>query len=137
MSYCRMEELIGKRIREIYLSDDQSEILFCTDDGDVGYQTFGDCCSETWFADLVNVPALLDGKVFTIESIALPDYNVEDGRTRQDYDEAYGLKVNTDRGTAKIIYRNSSNGYYGGDIEPIKDTSAVQRDIAILDDYSA
>lgn len=46
-------------------------------------------------------------------------YNVDDGRTRQKYDEAYGYKIFTDKGQADIIFRNSSNGYYGGSLDDV------------------
>ena len=29
-------------------------------------------------------------------------------------DSFYGVKIVTDKGRAEIVYRNSSNGYYGG-----------------------
>jgi hypothetical protein len=77
--------------------------------------TEGDYCSESWFADLVGVHNVIGREVISVETIPLPEWvNVEDGRTRQEYDEAYGLRISTDGGTCDVIYRNSSNGYYGG-----------------------
>lgn len=41
--------------------------------------------------------------------------DIDDGRSRQEVDSLYGQKITTDKGYADIVYRNSSNEYYGGD----------------------
>lgn len=105
--------LLGKLVRNIFVSDDQQYIRF-----DVGYnqviffETYGDCCSETWFADVIGVRNLLDCDITGIEILELPD--PDDGRTRQEVDSAYGVRLKTKAGDCDVIYRNSSNGYYGG-----------------------
>jgi hypothetical protein len=76
------------------------------------YETEADCCSETWWADVTGFDALVGGTVLSAEEIALPE--PEDDRGRQEYDQAYGLKVTTNKGVCDMVYRNSSNGYYGG-----------------------
>jgi hypothetical protein len=38
----------------------------------------------------------------------------EDGRTRQEFDAIYGVKLTTSQGAPTFVFRNSSNGYYGG-----------------------
>ena len=111
-----MEQLIGKKITELRINEDQSVLAFYTDQGVIAYETYGDCCSETWFADITGVSALLGGTVQTADEVSMDGYNVEDGRTRQDFDEAYGVKLTTDKGYCDIVFRNSSNGYYGGSI---------------------
>ena len=131
-----MKELIGKRITQISVNDDQSILSFATDGGTVSYQTYGDCCSESWFADITGVDALLGGTVQSADEVNMDGYNVEDGRTRQVYDEAYGWKLRTDKGYADIVFRNSSNGYYGGWMElfggALPDTM-----VTIFEDWSA
>lgn len=110
-----MKELIGKTIRNIYVGQGESILAVQTDQGIVAYDTEGDCCSETWFADIIGVSALIGGVVMEVEEAVPETYKPEeDGRTRQEEDEAYGWKITTDKGYADIIYRNSSNGYYGG-----------------------
>lgn len=111
-----MKRLVGKKITELRISADQSVLAFYTDQGVIAYETYGDCCSETWFADITGVSALLGGTVQTADEVSMDGYNVEDGRTRQDFDEAYGVKITTDKGYSDIVFRNSSNGYYGGSI---------------------
>lgn len=110
-----MKELVGKRIHRILIEDGEQRIRFETDGGPVTYITEGDCCSETWFADILNPQALLGAQVRSVEileTVYLPD----DERSRQDMDRAYGIKLTTDKGTVTLVYRNSSNGYYGGTI---------------------
>ena len=102
----------------------------------IAYDAWGDCCSETWFADITGVGALIGGTVQTADEVSMDGYNVEDGRTRQECDEAYGYKLTTDKGYADIVFRNSSNGYYGGSIELLK-RELPEGMIAITDDWQA
>lgn len=131
-----MKELIGKKVTGLLINDDQSVLAFYTDQGVIAYDAWGDCCSESWFADITGVSALLYGTVQTVDEVSMEGYNVEDGRSRQGYDEAYGYKLITDKGCVDIVFRNSSNGYYGGSIE------LMQRDLPegmteITDDWHA
>lgn len=130
-----MNELVGKSIRSIWISDDQRTLSFETDQGTVTYDAEGDCCSESWFADITGVSALLGGTVTTAQEISMDGYNVNDGRCRQEEDAAYGIKITTNKGYADIVYRNSSNGYYGGWIGL---SSFIPKDMTeITDDWSA
>lgn len=131
-----MNELIGKKITGMWVNNDQSILAFDTDKGVVAYITWEDCCSETWFADITGVSALLGGTVKTVAYVNMNGYNVDDGRCRQDVDEAYGLKLTTDKGFADIVFRNSSNGYYGGALE-LLDRELPEGMIAITDDWQA
>lgn len=120
------DTLVGRRIDRISLSDAEqrssvgtsvvsySILNFDTDRGRVSYQTESDCCSETWFADICGVAALLGATVRKVEAIEAHDAPEGDKRSRQESDIIYGVKITTDRGQCDVIYRNSSNGYYGG-----------------------
>ena len=131
-----MNELIGKKITGLRINEDQSVLAFDTDQGVIAYDAWGDCCSETWFADITGVGALIGGTVQTADEVSMDGYNVEDGRTRQECDEAYGYKLTTDKGYADIVFRNSSNGYYGGEIRLMKGELPKVM-IAITDDWQA
>jgi len=134
---CVMDNLIGKTVRKIYVNDDQSRLFVFHDTGFAAYRTDADCCSETWIADLVGVSALLGHTVMEAEEVELPQQ--DDNRTRQDIDLFYGIKLMTTGGYVDIIYRNSSNGYYGGSL--LRDEKAGVPDVAelieICEDYSA
>lgn len=111
-----MKELIGEYITGLKVNDDQSLLFVETRRALYIFKTNGECCSETWFADIIGVKYLIGATVYKVEDLELSDYNVDDGRRRNGFDEAYGIKLITDKGETTIIYRNSSNGYYGGDM---------------------
>ena len=131
-----MKELIGKKITGLRINEDQSVLVFDTDQGAVGYEVDGDCCSESWFADITGVSAMLGGTVQTVDEVSMEGYNVEDGRCRQECDDAYGYKLTTEKGYADIVFRNSSNGYYGGSIDPLRG-DPPEGMTAIEDDWHA
>lgn len=131
-----MKELIGVKIFGLRINEDQSILVFDTDRGAIAYEVWGDCCSETWFADITGVAALIGGNVRAVEDVNMDGYNTLDGRTRQEYDLAYGVKLTTDKGYADIVFRNSSNGFYGGDIELLRG-DLPEGLTAITDDWSA
>ncbi len=133
-----MKELIGKKISGISVSSDQHILVFYHPDETLtAYDTYGDCCSETWFADIVGVSALLNGTVVCADEVPIEEvYEASDDRSRQWSDRVYGVKLKTDLGYADIAYRCSSNGYYGGMI------GIYQKEInetltPITDDWSA
>lgn len=132
-----MKEIIGKKIDKIEVdAGDQETLVFTVGDEKLIYQGYGDCCSETWFADITGVSALIGGTVTSVETVQMAE--VEDGRTRQEHDEIYGYKIKTDKGYADIAYRNSSNGYYGGSCDYIPGLDVSQHKfIEITDDWAA
>lgn len=132
-----MSSLVGKTIRKVFISRAEDVLIVFHDEGHCYYETYGDCCSETWIADLVGVENLLGHKVLEVEDVAMED--VDDGRTRQEYDQFFGIKIVTTGGYVDIIYRNSSNGYYGGSLyEVTSDRGFDLSDMAeITEDYSA
>lgn len=130
-----MKELIGKTVVGLRVNDDQAFLTFDHPDGtSTTYVTDEDCCSETWFADVTGVSALLGSKVLEVDFVEVKE--VDDDRTRQEHDEFYGVKLRTEKGYVDIVYRNSSNGYYGGSIE-LYGKSPPERMINITDDWSA
>jgi hypothetical protein len=130
-----MNELIGKTVTRLRVNEDQSVLAFDHPDGSsTAYATWGDCCSETWFADITGVSALLGARVLEVEAVDLPE--VEDNRSRQNYDRFYGVKLRTSKGFVDIVYRNSSNGYYGGGAG-LYDDAIPETMTTITDDWQA
>ena len=121
-----MKELVGKTIRGLYVNEDQSMLKFDTDQGELIYLAEGDCCSESWFADIMFGWKFFNNVVTSVEELEVPDWLTRlvsnDKRTRQEYDQVYGYQIVVsaalyESGNAKscdVIFRNSSNGYYGG-----------------------
>lgn len=132
-----MKKLLCKKIISLYIGEDERSLIFKTNEGLFGYFAEGDCCSESWFADITGVDALINGTVSEVGYISMDGYNVEDGRGRQLSDEAYGIKITTDKGVSRIVYRNSSNGYYGGYLEEIIDPAIDNKVREITDDWMA
>jgi hypothetical protein len=131
--------IIGKRVLELWVNEGEAQLYLVTDDGVFETVTYADCCSETWFADITGVAALLGGVVAKADVLAEQlGTDVEDGRTRQEYDEVYGYQITTNQGRCDIVFRNSSNGYYGGSFEGWTAVSGVPESARrITDDWSA
>ena len=108
------QKLVGKVVHGLSVSDGQHYLVIHTNGGFVVYETEADCCSETWFADITGIQCLVGREVREAKFVELPYYNTDDGRGRQESDQAYGFEIGTDRGKCVVVFRNSSNGYYGG-----------------------
>lgn len=115
-----MKEAIGKIITSYSLSSDRGRLsLTFADNSVLNLTAYGDCCSHTWIESIDN-EAALKGKVFEIDEIDMPDL----GSVGTPYHPCvdcvsyYGLRIVTENGHCVIDYRNDSNGYYGGWLEP-------------------
>ncbi|MET3232206.1 UNVERIFIED_ORG: hypothetical protein ABIC54_004411 [Burkholderia sp. 1263] len=110
----KLDLLLGRVVRQIFMEAGEGRMRFVCEDGDnIEFVTDGDCCSETWFADIVGVTALIGHPITIAEEVEVPE--LLDGRCRQESDSFYGFRMFTQKGCCDAIYRNSSNGYYGGD----------------------
>ena len=109
-----LDVLIGTTINQIAMNDRHDIMRVTYDNVFVRFfETEGDCCSTSWFEEIFNIDALIGGKVQAVEDI--PDMPEAPNPLKED--QLYGIKVTTSKGTAKIVFRNSSNGYYGGYIQ--------------------
>lgn len=104
--------LLGKTILKLELADDNKALRFTCTDGEHIARTDGDCCSDSW-VEGIELPALgFPCLVLDMIELDMPE------APETDYGciATYGLKIVTDRGDMVIDYRNSSNGYYGGNL---------------------
>lgn len=126
-----MHELIGQTIKEIYISS--KKIAFVTNEKTFFYEVEGDCCSESYFYEIINLSKILGKVVLKVKEIN--DVKVEKGSEDRgveyaDSVDAYGIRLSTDEtnveiageilptsNSAIIVFRNNSNGYYGGSCE--------------------
>lgn len=109
------KNLIGKTIMAVLLAEDGGSIKFDLSDGSsVIARADGDCCSHSWI-EAVEMPAR--GLPALVTSAGDLDLNKPD-ETNDEHEclAFYGYKIVTDRGEIVIDYRNSSNGYYGGNL---------------------
>lgn len=96
-------------------------LTFKTDTGDVVWEAVGDCCSHSFFTDL-KLQDIFGKKIVKIEDVEAmvdpaldPKTLVDTGATEGDYEAIYGIKLTAEDGSVGfVIFRNHSNGYYGG-----------------------
>lgn len=110
------ENFCGRTLERISVGDRESTLKFDLrngEDEEIRYVTTdGDCCSQSWWADIVGAAGSYGGIITGVKEVQMPEPN--DNRSRQEYDRAYGYQITTDRGVVDLVFRNSSNGYYGG-----------------------
>lgn len=118
-----MKELLGEEIAELWVSKGEHylKVISFADTTRYGhplgggeriYGAYGDCCSVSWFADITGMGDIIGEEIISVSTLALPQH--QDGRTRWISDRLYGYRLTTIKGEAEIIFRCSSNGYYGG-----------------------
>lgn len=123
----RDDLLIGGTIRRILIGEDKEGIIFVMDHGDeplsyVYAETWGDCCSHTWIESIENAEMILGKRIVAVEDLDMPKPQWGSGEESMegwggDLTQFYGLAIRTEDGSRCVIeYRNSSNGYYGGDL---------------------
>ena len=121
-------ELIGKVVTEFRASPDRSAFGFQTACGlRQAYKCTADCCSVSWVNHISGVSSL----PFVLESVEERNFGRVAG-TRQEEDQVdmycfIGRDKQGWRHGFQLEFRNSSNGYYGGRIEPdpLNDWSAL------------
>lgn len=127
-----LEYLRGNRILKIWWSEDQLDLM--TERGGISFAVEGDCCSHSYFHDFYGVADLLNKELTGFEEVHLQPGDVgyrsdtwEKGTGEVEYDniQVYGYRFTWEDplfGTrsAVLSFRNSSNGYYGGWMEPVQ-----------------
>lgn len=125
-------KLVGKRILAVYKGGSKS-LKFETDGGQsFYYEAEGDCCSKSWFEHITGIDRLLDYTVLETTSAPMDSLEVlpksktwgydndeDDDESGWDQDRIlqYGYRLVTHLGFFDIEMRNSSNGYYGGEVK--------------------
>jgi hypothetical protein len=113
----RTNPLVGKKITAVYLAEDGCAIKFDIEGGKpIIARAYGDCCSYTWI-EYVETPEHLLGTVQSVKDLALDKPDAERDENEGEYIQYYGCKISTEKGSCLLDYRNSSNGYYGGNLE--------------------
>jgi hypothetical protein len=114
----QLEKLVGRTVLQVLTNPERDEFRFVTDEGNLDYYCYGDCCSESWVNHIADIDLLIGQKVLEIEEFDMfKMLNVEPEATRQDVDEVLFHRIQTPKGVCVIEFRNSSNGYYGGSFE--------------------
>jgi len=104
--------LADQPLASVTATEDKERLVFTLTDGrTLTYVAEGDCCSVSWIEHLT-VPPDIAGSVVTAVG------EREMGEMEQVYGtiRVYETSFRTDRGDIVVEYRNSSNGYYGGNL---------------------
>lgn len=113
----KLNTLVGKKVTAVWWGD--VDLTFDTDQGLVGFALDADCCSYSYFSDIIGVDKLLEnGPVIDVNAIQDrdPEYFGEYDRGTLQH---YGFEIVTEHPkwgdmTTVVSFRNESNGYYGG-----------------------
>lgn len=135
-----MKKLIGRTIKKVSINPKTDVLTIVTNDKTFFYGVEGDCCSESYFYEIYGVDKIVGKEVKSVEEL---DLDVEDGTegygtTYPDSIQAYGIKISVEDSMQEIkdgvsvevsnsmfiVFRNNSNGYYGGSIFEMDGASA-------------
>ncbi len=135
-----MNKLKNTIIKEINVFGDYHDnIKFVTDKGDICFHAYGDCCSNSFFSDIWNAQNLIGEEVTEVEDIGLePGEAPKRNADENDNEQIYGIKITSQKGSCVVIFRNHSNGYYGGSIEDTTcPTTEPEKKWNIIENWSA
>lgn len=82
----------------------------------VAFNAYGDCCSVSWVESFDGAETLIGQIVMSAEAVDIPEIPRQ---PNDDYDvvQDYCWRFTSAAGHADLIFRNDSNGYYGGSLE--------------------
>ena len=115
-----LENLVGHNIVKVEQTEER--MIFTNDQGiRLIYEVEGDCCSYSYFHDIVGEEKLIEnGPVVSVGEIELHPSTILDS-PRDEVVRCYGYEIVTEspkwgEQTTVFSFRNDSNGYYGGDM---------------------
>lgn len=119
-----MKDMLGEYVERVSVNDGERFLMFHNGSATTTYEACGDCCSESWFADITGLDNL---RGQTVIGVRILDVDLPEGdtRTRQESDQVYGYRLSTRKGDCDIIFRNSSNGYYGGELVLVSNAASL------------
>ena len=124
-----IEKFKGVKVKAVYADEDNLSIAL--DNGKtVNFEVEGDCCSNSYFYEVVGAEKLIGKEITSIEEIdgLCGDVPNDQRFEGEDCVQAYGIRfsagpsmteikpgVEVETSNSMIVtFRNDSNGYYGG-----------------------
>lgn len=106
-----LETLVGHAVSGVFATAEGRFLRFDCEDGPHYFEAVGDCCSQSWVAEVLGSVAG-QGNVESVEEIDLPALDPESEH------KIYSFYIKArSYGGCTVIFRNDSNGYYGGYLE--------------------
>lgn len=117
MSYGDPDPIIGEVIVAVLHEPDKDQLVFVCLGGRYTYSTVGDCCSTSWIEHLTLPPDIVGATITGKTEPALPSHDgTTPGEWGDEVIQIYHTAWQTTHGEVIAEYRNSSNGYYGGEM---------------------
>lgn len=112
------KDFVGKTIKKVFINLDRDKMFWIVDNKVYEVYAFGDCCSSSWFEHCDNADVFKNAKLLAFEDFSQTYPNDDD--ENYNYIRVNMLKFATTKGRCTIEFRNSSNGYYSGEVELTK-----------------
>ena len=65
-----MKDMLGKYVERVSVSDGECFLMFHNGSVTITYEAYGDCCSESWFADITGLDNLRGQTVIGVRILA-------------------------------------------------------------------
>lgn len=107
--------IVGKELVGIAVEQGGDRLILAFMDGSYRCVAVeGDCCSHSYWHEILGAKGCYGGVVTTVRELEMskvldPEYGAMDEDIK-----AYGYAVDTTLGSVRFVFRNESNGYYGG-----------------------
>lgn len=120
----KYNKLLFRDLKTVRVSQDKQELIFEFMDGSASiYKTSADCCSSSWIEYLTNNVRSAE-QIVDVEELA--NAKPQDGHQcgpwcAHDVLKTYQVVFITNKKNRIVVeFRNNSNGYYGGDLLPVR-----------------
>lgn len=106
--------LLGQFITCVEIGSHDIFLRITTEGGRYVWEAQGDCCSASYINEITGLGTLTYEVLQDVREVPMPN-NADDGPDV--YTQLYGYHFMTRLGTSALVFRNESNGYYGGWLE--------------------
>lgn len=113
LPFAPMENLTGKKVLQILKDDTDTYLLFKTDQGDLCFETYGDCCARPYICSIEGSEDILNEVVTEVLQQSIDSLEHEGGYVT----DIIFYTIKSTRGRLNIDFRVEHNGYYGGDLK--------------------
>ena len=118
-----LDDLVGLTVLELETSDDNQHLSIRLKDSfdniiDTHFVAYAMCCSQSWIESIEGKEDIIGNEIINIIEHNLPSEDTSDNELLQ----FYNYEIITSQGSCVIDFRNSSNGYYGGSLDLMRNS---------------